>query len=132
MILTQQQQDKISNAVLSAETKTTGEIVPMIIGQSDDYPGARWRVSIVCALLFGFITYSLINADFVPAYINELDSIWILWLQIPGLYIGYWLSSFSPLRSTSTCFTGFLFKGTTYIKRSHQHTYYGFIIRTPC
>ena len=32
--------DQISKAVLEAERHTTGEIVPMIVKQSDDYPGA--------------------------------------------------------------------------------------------
>jgi len=93
MLLTQQQQDKISNAVLEAEKETSGEIVPMLISQSDDYPGARWRLAIVFALLFGFITYLAISTGVVAT----LDSGWILWSQIPGLYLGYWLGSFSPI-----------------------------------
>lgn len=93
MLLTQQQQDKISNAVHEAEKKTSGEIVPMLIKQSDDYPGARWRLAIVFALLFGFITYLSISTGFVVS----LDSGWILWSQIPGLYLGYWLGSFSMI-----------------------------------
>ena len=93
MLLTQQQQDKISNAVLEAEKKTSGEIVPMLIRQSDDYPGARWRLAIVFALLFGFITYLLINTNLI----DSLDPGWILWSQIPGLYFGYWLGSFSVI-----------------------------------
>ena len=47
--------DQISKAVLEAERHTTGEIVPMIVKQSDDYPGARWRLAIVISLLFGFL-----------------------------------------------------------------------------
>ena len=77
--------DRISMAVLDAEKKTTGEIVPMIVAQSDDYPGARWRLAITVSLLFGFLTYSCIDHS---------DPIWILWAQIPGLYIGYWLGIF--------------------------------------
>ncbi len=84
--LTQSELDKISQAVLEAEKLTTGEIVPMIVAQSDDYPGARWRLAIVTALLFGFLTY---------LFLGEHDPAWILWAQIPGLYIGYWLGTFS-------------------------------------
>ena len=83
--LTQSDRDRISLAVLEAEKQTTGEIVPMIVAQSDDYPGARWRLAIVIALLFGFLAYFFLD-DFDPA--------WILWVQIPGLYIGYGLGTF--------------------------------------
>ena len=83
--LTQSDRDRISQAVLEAEKQTTGEIVPMIVAQSDDYPGARWRLAIVTALLFGFLAYF---------FLDNLDSVWILWAQLPGLYIGYWLGSF--------------------------------------
>ena len=84
--LTQSERDRISQAVLEAEKLTTGEIEPMIVAQSDDYPGARWRLAIVIALLFGFLAYFFLD-DFDPA--------WILWVQIPGLYIGYGLGNFS-------------------------------------
>lgn len=86
--LTQSDQDKISKAVLEAELLTTGEIVPMVVTQSDDYPGARWRLAIVTALFFGFLAYFFLG-DFDPA--------WILWVQIPGLYIGYGLGNFSAV-----------------------------------
>ncbi len=86
--LTQSERDRISQAVLEAEKHTTGEIVPMIVAQSDDYPGARWRLAIVTALLFGFLAYF---------FLEDLDPVWILWAQIPGLYIGYWLSSFGAV-----------------------------------
>ncbi|MCH7882151.1 MAG: TPM domain-containing protein [Proteobacteria bacterium] len=86
--LTQSDQDKISKAVLEAELLTTGEIVPMVVTQSDDYPGARWRLAIVTAMFFGFLAYFFLG-DFDPA--------WILWVQIPGLYIGYWLGTISTV-----------------------------------
>ena len=96
--LTQADRDRIAAAVLEAEKLTTGEIVPMIVAQSDDYPGARWRLAIVTALLFGFITYFFLG-DFDPA--------WILWAQLPGLYVGYGLGNFGPAQgSFDTSFSG--------------------------
>ena len=86
--LTQSDRHIFSLAVLAAEKQTTGEIVPMIVAQSDDYPGARWRLAIVTALLFGFLTYF---------FADDFDPIWILWAQIPGLYIGYWLGTFGAV-----------------------------------
>ena len=86
--LTQSEHDRISKAVLEAEKQTAGEIVPMIVSQSDDYPGARWRLAIVTALFFGFLAY---------LFLDDFDPVWILWVQIPGLYIGYWLSTFGAI-----------------------------------
>lgn len=86
--LTQSDCNKISDAVREAEKQTTGEIMPMVVGQSDDYPGARWRLAIVSAFLFGFLAYFVLD---------DVDPVWILWAQIPGLYIGYWLGSFGDV-----------------------------------
>ena len=68
--LTQSEHDRISKAVLEAEKQTAGEIVPMIVSQSDDYPGARWRLAIVTALFFGFLAYLFLD-DFDPVQIME-------------------------------------------------------------
>jgi len=73
--LTQSDCDKISKAVLEAEKQTTGEIVPMIVAQSDDYPGARWRLAIVTALFFGFLVYF---------FFEDLDPAWILHRILAG------------------------------------------------
>lgn len=86
--LTQAECDKISQAVLNAEKQTTGEIIPMVVSQSDDYPGARWRLAIVSSLLFGFLAYF---------FLGEFDAMWILWAQIPGLYIGYALGGIGAI-----------------------------------
>lgn len=86
--LTQSDRDKISEAVREAEKYTTGEIVPMIVSQSDDYPGARWRLAVVISLFLGFVAYF---------FLGNFDPIWILWVQIPGLYIGHGLGAFGVL-----------------------------------
>jgi len=82
--ITQAQRDKVSQAVLEAEKHTTGEIVPMIVAQSDDYSGARWRLAVTGALLAGFVAYF---------FLGEYDAVWILYAQIPGLYLGYALGN---------------------------------------
>jgi putative membrane protein len=78
--ITPAERDKISQAVRAAEQHTTGEIVPMIIAQSDDYSGARWRLAVTGALLAGLLAY---------LFLGNHDPVWMLWAQIPGLYIGY-------------------------------------------
>jgi len=82
--ITQAERDKISQTVLEAEKHTTGEIVPMIVSQSDDYPGARWRLAVAGALFSGFLAYF---------FLGDYDPVWILYAQIPGLYIGYALGN---------------------------------------
>jgi len=90
--LTQADLDRISQAVTEAEQHTSGEIVPMIVAQSDDYPGARWRLAIVTALLFGLLTSTWLGSQ-----AGFGSPAWILWAEIPGLYIGYWLGGFSAI-----------------------------------
>jgi len=82
--ITQADRDKVTQAVLQAEKYTTGEIVPMIVTQSDDYAGARWRLAVAGALLAGFLAYF---------FLGDYDPMWILYAQIPGLYIGYALGN---------------------------------------
>ena len=82
--ITQAERDKVSQVVLEAEKHTTGEIVPMIVAQSDDYSGARWRLAVAGALFAGFLAYF---------FIGDYDAVWILYAQIPGLYIGYALGN---------------------------------------
>jgi len=52
----------------------------MIVTQSDDYSGARWRLAVAGALFSGFLAYF---------FLGDYDPVWILYAQIPGLYIGY-------------------------------------------
>ena len=87
--ITQNERDKVSQAVLEAEKHTTGEIVPMIVAQSDDYSGARWRLTVAGALLSGFLAYFFLGYF----YLTDYDAVWILYAQIPGLYIGYALGN---------------------------------------
>jgi len=91
-LLTEQDLARISAAVAEAEQHTSGEIVPMIFARSDDYPGARWRLAIVTALLFGLVT-----SFWLDGQTNMGNPTWILWAEIPGLYIGYWLGSFDAV-----------------------------------
>jgi len=86
--ITQANRDKVSQAVLEAEKHTTGEIVPMIVSQSDDYSGARWRLAVAGALFAGFVAYY---------FLGDYDPMWILYAQIPGIYIGYALGNVAAI-----------------------------------
>ncbi|MBW2186667.1 MAG: TPM domain-containing protein [Deltaproteobacteria bacterium] len=46
----QQEQQRIEDAVTQAEKNTSGEIVPLILAQADDYQGSRSRFCALCTL----------------------------------------------------------------------------------
>ena len=79
----------IAAAVKKAESATTGQIVPMIVSQSDDYAAARWRIGIFTGLLCGFL---------VNHFFPDLDALWLLSTQIPAIGAGFILAQFAPLK----------------------------------
>ncbi len=90
-LLNPEQIAEVSLAVENAERGTSGEIVPVILERSDVYAGARWRMSVVLALTTGFIL-----AVFFP----QLHPIWIVWAQVPALFLGYLLGSIALFQRT--------------------------------
>lgn len=79
--LTQEEQDKVTQAVKEAELQTSGEIVPMIVSCSYDYPRA-----ILLAALF----YTLLSAYALAHVISSY-----LWVDF--LHIHYFFLLFIPL-----------------------------------
>lgn len=55
-----EEQEKIAGAVRDAERMTSGEIVPFVVGQSDNYETAEWRAGAICGLL------AFLAAAFLP------------------------------------------------------------------
>lgn len=49
--MTAQDRDRILKAVEKAETQTSAQIVPFLVGRSDAYPGAAWRLAFVVGVL---------------------------------------------------------------------------------
>jgi uncharacterized membrane protein len=62
MYFTEDEKDKIREAILRAEEYTTGEVVPVIVKQSDFYPAAHFRLSLLCAFMaiFAYYEFSLL------------------------------------------------------------------------
>ncbi len=52
-LFTDDELERIRNAVAQAETRTAGEIVPYVVRQSDDYAAATWRAASLGALAVG-------------------------------------------------------------------------------
>ena len=87
MIISNKDKLLIRNLITQAEKRTQSEIVPMITHHSDVYPAAHFRAAIICSFLFSLALY------FSP--LNIINPIYFLWIQIPGLYVGYFLGHFS-------------------------------------
>ncbi len=79
----------LKEAIAKAESKTSGEIVPVILEKSDFYPAAHFRLALVIGILFSFICYYTYDFD---------DPIMLLWIQIPGMITGYLLAYLTPLK----------------------------------
>jgi putative membrane protein len=59
-LFTQSDLDRISAAVKEAEKKTSGEIVPYVVDQSDYYEEAEWRAAVLLGACFLFL-YSIME-----------------------------------------------------------------------
>ena len=70
----------IEDEIKKAEHSTQGEIVPMIVGESDDYPGAQWRFGIFVGIIMS-LGYFVI----VP----EHSGYFYLALAIPMTLLGH-------------------------------------------
>jgi len=73
---------KIKEAIFQAEMNNNGEIVPVIIKQSDFYPAAHFRLALLGAFLGDFLYYQ---------FSSETDPIYFLYLFIVGAVIGFLL-----------------------------------------
>lgn len=74
--------EKIKEAIKSVEERTSGEIVPVILKQSDFYPAAHFRSSILIGFFFSISCYYFYSFD---------DPLALIWFQVSGTLIGYFL-----------------------------------------
>ena len=75
----------IKELIMDAEKKSDSEMVPMIVLRSDNYPAAHFRAAIIVSFLFSLGLY------FSP--LSIINRIYFLWIQIPGLLLGYVLAN---------------------------------------
>jgi putative membrane protein len=88
-ILGLEQIETITAAVREAEARTSGQIVPVILRQSDQYPAARWRMATFAAAISAFVCVVARPA---------LHPIWYLWAEVPAWALGYWLGAIPALQ----------------------------------
>lgn len=93
MKITQQDKDFLRDTIEKAESKTSGEIVPVILDKSDFYPAAHFRLALIIGIFFSFTCYYSYDFD---------DPIMLLWIQIPGMITGYLLAYLTPLKRLFT------------------------------
>ncbi|NOT80564.1 MAG: hypothetical protein HOP07_16370 [Bacteriovoracaceae bacterium] len=79
--------EQINELLLDAEKKSHSELVPMVVERSDDYPAAHFRSAIIVSFIFSLALY------FSPLTI--INPIYFLWIQVPGLFLGYLLGNVS-------------------------------------
>lgn len=80
-------QATVTESIRAAETKTLGEIVPVVLERSDDHAAARWR----CAL-FGLLVGSALLERFLPWTMPER----LLASQLALGILGYCLARLLP------------------------------------
>ncbi len=83
MKITNKDKEIIKEAIKSVELKTSGEIVPVILSQSDFYPAAHFRLALIMGIFFSLILYY--TYDFS-------DPMSLIWIQAPGILLGYILA----------------------------------------
>lgn len=77
---------KIKEAIYEAEMKNSGEIVPVIVKQSDFYPAAHFRLSLLGAFVGIFLYYELAH---------DVEPLYFLYLFIVGALVGF-LAGYVP------------------------------------
>lgn len=82
-MISKEEQNHIRDLIAKAETKSHTEVVPMIVSASDSYPAASFRCAIIISFLFSLALY------FSP--LSIINPIYFLWIQIPGLVLGFFL-----------------------------------------
>ncbi len=83
MKISETDKEIISEAIKTAESKTSGEIVPVILGSSDFYPAAHFRLALIMGILASLICYYTYDFN---------DPIMLLFIQLPGMVVGYLLA----------------------------------------
>lgn len=77
------ERERIKAAVTKAELNTSGEVVPVIVSRSDFYAVAHFRLAMITAMVFALVSYY---------FYDFLDPIFLIYIQVPGLILGYALT----------------------------------------
>lgn len=84
MKISDDQTKKIEQKIHEVEKLTSGEIIPILLKQSDFYPAAHFRSAIVIGIL-SVLIFSFIQEE-------PYNPLWLLWIQFAGFIVGYFLA----------------------------------------
>lgn len=88
--LTQDERDRVTQAVKEAELKTSGEIVPMIVSSSYEYPRAIFVTTLLYSLL---LTYALAHVLSTYLWLDFFNVHYFFLLFVPLFLILFWVVS---------------------------------------
>ncbi|MCP4902341.1 MAG: hypothetical protein GY906_35690 [bacterium] len=86
-------QNAIREATRSAEAKTSGEIVPVVVGECDDYDEAAWKAAAIGALLTSIGSAVVL---FFGNFWANTDLIWCSLATMSGAAFGFVAAKMSP------------------------------------
>ncbi len=82
MNITDSDKEKIKAIIETAEAKTSGEFVPVILKSSDQYAAAHYRLALILSGFMATATYY---------FLDMTDPIILIWASLAGLLLGYLL-----------------------------------------
>lgn len=92
--LSNEERERITKQVMGAEKSTSGEIVPMVVSMSHDYPRARLIASFIYSLPLTLLLTHLLSS---MLWRDPLNVFFFFSLQFPLLLLLHWLLSNYPL-----------------------------------
>ncbi|MDH5626321.1 MAG: TPM domain-containing protein [Nitrospira sp.] len=99
--LSQEDRQRISEAVRAAERKTSAEIIPMLVARSGLYREARYRTGLALALVL--LTILLTGeALWLPWGWHAANAAWLILAMLAAYGIGIWLGTFGSVIRTVT------------------------------
>ena len=94
--LTQEEQDRVQQAVEGAERLTSAEIVPMIVMRSGLYRDARYLAGLTAAAVV-LTTLVTVEVAWLPWGWHAANAAWLLLATVIGYGFGHGLGRFAPV-----------------------------------
>ena len=94
--LTQEEQDRVQQAVEGAEQLTSAEIVPMIVMRSGLYRDARYLAGLTAAAVV-LTTLVTVEVAWLPWGWHAANAAWLLLATVIGYGFGHGLGRFAPV-----------------------------------
>ncbi len=80
--LTQEDQNQISATIAAVESKTAGEVVVAVVGQSDDYAKIRYTAAFCLTMVTAWLAHHAPLGAFSDYLIPLQFPVFFLWLQV--------------------------------------------------